>query len=495
MSAADYIVVGAGSAGCAAAAGLSLAGRVLVLEAGPGDWHPLVRVPMGLIWLMGSARDWRYRSASQAALDGRRVAVPRGRMLGGSGAINSMVWFRGRADDFDAWNLPGWRWADVRPAFEAVEAVMRPAPLRTPHALARAFGDGPPSPERESAGLCRYNMAHGRRRSAADAFLRPALRRGAALRLRAPVDRLCFRAGRARGVVLADGSELQATRGVVLSAGAIGTPAILIRSGIGPRADLARLGIDPVTEAEGVGGNLHDHPAVAVHHAGPRSGYGLSLATAPGWALAPLRYALGGGAGPLGSPTVEACAFLDASGTGTPDVQVHFIPFMIGWQGRAIVPGQGYYADVCVSRPRSRGRLRLTSRDPAMAPEIDLGLLRDPADMALLIRGLRRLRAFLADAPFGAARAPEAFPGPDCADDAALAAHIRARAGTSYHPVGTARMGAGPDAPVAPDLAVRGVGDLWVADASIMPRVTSANTNAPAMMIGHRAGALIGAAA
>ncbi|MEO1000793.1 MAG: GMC oxidoreductase, partial [Pseudomonadota bacterium] len=377
----------------------------------------------------------------------------------------------------------------VMPAFEAVEAAIRPERLPDPHPLSTAFGEtlpgAAPSPEAESAGIFRVNMVMGRRNSAADAFLRPAGDR-VAVRTGREVARITLSEGRATGIETRDGARIAARAGVILSAGAIETPMILMRSGLGPAATLRARGIEVAREMDGVGANLHDHPAVALHHAGPGSGYGLTPAQLPLWAFAPVDYALRG-RGRLASNTVEAGAFLASGGTGAPDCQVHFIPCRIGHAGRAIVWGAGYTADVCVSRPASRGRLGMAG---PFEPEIDLGLLSDPADLATLRAGVRRLRALLAAAPFGRRRAPEVFPGPEVAGDDALDTFIRARAGTSYHPVGSVRMG-GAEAPVTAELALRGTEALWVADCSVMPAITSANTNAPAMMIGWRAGEMV----
>lgn len=493
-----FVIVGGGSAGCALAGRLAdlTDAPITVIEAGPQDRGPRVKVPFGLIWLMGSRRDWRFMSAPQKALGGRRLKVPRGRMLGGSGSINSMVWFRGRSDDFDGWGVPGWAASEVTPAFEQIEEVIRPAPLPDPHplsmALARTLGSNgaaPPTPERESAGVFHTNMRGGRRWSAADAFLRPAVARGRVrLETGAQVARVLLEETRAVGVVLTDGRKIRAARGVILCAGAIESPALLMRSGIGPAAHLRELGIAVALDAPGVGENLHDHPAIGLHHAGPGSGYGLTWRQLPAWALAPLKFALTG-KGRMSSNSVEAGAFFRAGeGEGPPDTQVHFIPFMMGWRGRTIVWGEGYFADVCLCRPKSRGRLRLNADG---TPDIDLGLLRDPADLAVLKRAFTRLRRLMAEAPFGTHRAPEVYPGGDL-DDAALEAHIRARLGTAYHPVGTVRMGAG-DAPLDARLRVKGAAALWVADASVMPNVTSANTNAPSMMIGWRGAQMVAA--
>ncbi|MBM2577075.1 GMC family oxidoreductase N-terminal domain-containing protein [Jannaschia sp. Os4] len=477
---ADVVVVGAGAAGAV------LAGRlralrpdldVLVLEAGPTDRHPLVAVPFGLVWLMGSRRDWRYRTVPQAGLGGRRVKVPRGKGLGGSASINSMVWFRGRRDDFDHWG-PGWGWSDVEGAFEAVEAALRPARLPDPHPLSEALErvhGGPVDPERVSSGVLRTNMARGRRHSPVRAFLRGS---GARVLTGAEVERVEIAEGRARAVLLSDGRRVGARAGVVLAGGAIGSPAILMRSGVGPRAQLARHGIGVAAQAEGVGANLHDHPAVAVHHEGPGSGYGLTWGQMPGWAMAPLALALGRGR--LTSNTVEAGAFL---GEGDrPFAQIHFIPARLGHEA-AIGWGAGYYADVCLMQPRSRGRLTLSGPRASDAPEIDFGLLADARDRADLKRALGLLRGMLDGAPFGRRRAPEVFPGAG----ADLDAHLDARVGTAYHPVGTVAL----QGPLDDRLAVRGVDRLWVADASVMPRITSANTNAPSMMIGYRGAGMV----
>ncbi len=494
----DVIVVGAGSAGCAAAGQLAEAGlSVTVLEAGPSDTHPLVKLPFGLVWLMGSSRDWAMKSTPQAALGGRQIGVPRGKMVGGSGSINSMVWFRGRRQDYDDWGLADWTSDAVWSAFDAVEDRLTPARLPDPHPLSDALGKGMaqpqpgrPDPEVESAGVFYTNMRRGRCWSAADAYLRPVQSTGRAqVRTYAEVDRLLIEEGRATGVILVDGTVLRARAGVMLCAGAIATPAILMRSGIGPAKHLSALGIDVLVDAPAIGANLHDHPAVSVHHAGPGSGYGLETSQLAAWALAPFDWMLRR-KGRFSSNTVEAGAFLRITdGDGPPECQMHFLPAMLGWQGKAITWGSGYYADIGICQPKSRGHLRLASADPAVMPEIDLNILSEPEDMDLLVHAFRRLRAVLAAAPFGSRAAPEAFPGSDVETDAEIAAHIKARAGTAYHPVGTVAMGSEATAPLAPNGAVRGLDGLWVADASMMPKITSANTNAPCMMIGHRIGA------
>lgn len=494
----DVIVVGAGSAGCAVAAGLADAGvgRVAVVEAGPSDAHPLVKMPFGLIWLMGSKRDWRFTSAPLSAAGGRQIAIPRGRMVGGSGSINSMVWFRGCRADFDDWNVPGWTWEDVAPAFAEIEDRMSPRPLAGPHPLTRSLGrlfgantDATPTPERESGGVFAFNLHKGRRWSPADAFLRPAQSRGVTVITGRQVEKLDLEGKTANAVAFTDGDRLTAKKGIVLSAGAIGSPEILLKSGVGPAADLTSAGVSVVQDAPQVGANLHDHPGIGLHFAGPRSGYGLTIGQAVQWMLAPFNYAFRR-KGVFASPTVEGGAFFNARGqSGPPDVQSHFIPFFMNWKGGRLAYGAGYFADICLCRPKSRGRLRLTKS----GTQIDLGLLSDESDLDTMVAGYKRLRAILQQAPFGDRKATEVFPGAAVQSDAEIREHIRNHCATAYHPVGTLRMGEG-DAPVTPDLRLRGIERLWVADASIMPAVTSANTNAPAIMIGHRAGQIIGRA-
>ena len=449
---------------------------------------------MALIWLMGSRRDWRFQSVPMDGVNGRQIKIPRGRMVGGSGSINSMVWFRGRASDFDGWQVPGWTWSDVAPAFDAIEARVIPSRLDHPHPLTQrlhtAFGGNgtaAPTPDYESAGVCHFNLRKGRRWSAADAFLRPAASTNDLTVITGrEVLRLHIAKGCAAGVILGGAGQettLTATKGVVLSAGSIGSPDILLRSGVGPADSVD----DQIVPLDGVGQNLHDHPGCGLHFAGTHSGYGLTLRQAPQWLAAPLTYLMG--RGPLASPTVEGAAFFNARGdSADPDVQSHFIPFHLNHAGHRYAPKSGYFADVCVCRPKSRGRLM--RRDGQL--HIDLGLFQNEADLDTLAHGLLRLRGILRDT-MGPDAAPEVHPAGKATTLTDMKAHVRDNAGTAYHPVGTLRMGTDDAAPVTPTCQVRGLGNLWVADASLMPAVTSANTNAPSMMIGHRAASFIAA--
>jgi len=500
----DFVVVGAGSAGCAAAYQLAKAnvGTIAVLEAGLTNRVPQVKIPFLLAWMRGSKRDWKLVSKSQSELGDRSIEVTRGRMLGGSSSINSMVWFRGRRDDFDNWNVPGWAWRDVENAFEEVEELIDPRPFPYPHPLSSAYalalgdnGDAPPTPERESAGVFQVNIHDGARWSAADAFLEPAKQTGRVEVLtQANVDRVIFEDNKARQVGLTDGRVVIARHGILLSAGSVGSPSILLRSGVGPAEHLQEMGIAIQSDQPEVGDNLHDHPAVGLHYAGPRTGYGLELAQIPHWVVSPINW-LFRRKGRLVCNIVEAGAFFRVNPVGLdgddrPDCQSHFIPVMMGYKGSLLAWGSGYSADVNICRPFSRGRLKLFSSDPKKPPEFDLALLSDERDVATMINAVRRLREVIAQAPFGDLRGVEDYPGDHVQSEEEIKQFVRDRCATAYHPVGTLRMGEGA-APVSPRLKMRGVDGLWVADASIMPSVTTANTNAPSMMIGSRAGQMI----
>ncbi|MEL7536421.1 MAG: GMC family oxidoreductase N-terminal domain-containing protein [Pseudomonadota bacterium] len=526
----DVLVIGGGSAGCAAAGRLSEdpSLEVCLLEAGPADSSPLIKVPLGVVALMGHRDfDWRWRSAPLRHLGGREVSVPRGRTLGGSGSINSMVYIRGRASDYDEWladGCAGWGWDDVLARFRRAEnnGRFREDPLHgtsgplyvndlpSPHPMVQQWqaagaAHGIPSNDdfngevQEGLGNYQTTMRHGRRWSPADAYLRGAMRRH---NLEVITDTLAERiefSDRTAKTVIARrrGREIRINvrRELVLCAGAIATPTLLMRSGIGPGEHLREFGIHVVIDRPQVGENLHDHPAIGMHYGGGDQGYALSLPTLPANALAPLRYCLAR-RGLFASNTVEAGGFARTDAAlAEPDVQFHFIPARLGHEGKAIVWGRGYYSDVCVLKPKSRGRVRLAAADPAAMPAIDLNLLSDPHDDRTMLAGAKLLRSLLRHPALARGDAEELVPGPDVRSDDELRDMIHRRLGTAYHPVGTCRMGRSDDprSVVDPTLKLLGTTNVRVADASIMPSVIAGNTNAVSMVIGEAAAEFVAA--
>ncbi len=524
----DVVVVGGGSAGCALAGRLSEAPdrSVCLIEAGPDNSDPRLRIPLGVIALMGNPKfDWCYRSAPHEHLGGRQVSVPRGKTLGGSGSINSMVYIRGRASDYDAWarqGCDGWDWASVLPWFiraennlqlgdgdlHGADGPLHVADLPSPHPMVRKFvaaGKALGIPynrdfngaTQEGLGSYQTTMHDGQRCSPADAYLRPARNReNLTVLTDCHVDRVDIEDRRCERVVAIRGGqriEIELNDQLVLSAGAVSSPAILMRSGVGPAEHLRSLGIDIVLPLDGVGTNLHDHPAIGMHYGGGDDGYALSVATLADNALAPLRY-LVGRTGLFSSNTVEGGGFAKTDpALDEPDVQFHFIPARLGHEGRMLVWGRGYYSDVCLLKPQSRGTLRLASRDPDAAPIVDLNLLDDKDDRATMLAGAKLLRQILAHPELKKGGARELVPGDDVRSDEQLWEMIAARLGTAYHPVGTCRMGAADDprSVVDPALRVIGLENVRVADASVMPEIVAGNTNAPCMVIGEIAADLV----
>jgi len=516
----DYVIVGAGSAGCVLAARLSEdpAARVLLLEAGGPDDRREMRIPAAFSKLFRTAYDWAFETEPQPRLDRRALYWPRGRCLGGSSSINAMIYVRGHRVDYDGWAAAGntgWAWADVLPYFLRAEDQTRGAsdfhatggPLRVedqrdPRLLSRAFVDaaveaGLPrnddfnGPGQDGAGLFQVTQKRGRRWSAADAYLRPALgRKNLTVVTNAHATRVLIENGRAAGVAYArDGREdaARAGREVVLAAGAIGSPHLLLLSGVGPPPHLRSVGVPVVLDLAGVGENLQDHLAAAVAWECREP---VSLASAE--SLASLARWLFWRRGPLTSCVAEAAAFVRTrAGLAAPDVQIHFGAAYFVDHGFANPPGHGFTLGPTLLRPRSRGSVRLRSRDPLAPPAIDPAYLADDADLATLVEGLRVSRRIAAARAFDRYRGAEVLPGAAATSDAALAAHVRQRAQTLYHPAGTCRMGADRLAVVDAHLRVRGLEALRVADASVMPAIVGGNTNAPVIMIAERAADLI----
>ncbi len=523
----DYVIVGAGSAGAVVANRLSANPtlRICLIEAGPRDRSPFITVPLGVIKLAKDPRhNWLFSSSPQAGLDGRRVSIPRGRVLGGSSAINGMIYIRGHRADYDGWagaGCTGWGYDDVLPFFKRSEANQRAginvahhgqhgelsvADLRDPNPVDRDFIAAAGqlqlrpcadfnSPEPEGVGIYQVTQKDGQRHSTARAFLAPiGDRQNLHVLTGSEVMGVDIAEGRAQGVTLrrADGQEqkIRARAEVILCAGAIGSPDILLRSGIGPAGQISGFGGVPMLDLPGVGQNLQDHVDVMVIcKSGSRTPYGVSLAALPRLAGDALSWVFRQ-RGMLSSNMVEAGGFVRSSAAETrPDLQLHIIPGRKSHRGRMIEYGHGVSLHTCVLRPDSRGSV--TRNAMTGPPQIDLGLLRAEADMARLLRGVRLARDILRQGPMARHDLTEIVPGADIEDDDGLRAFIRANARTVYHPVGTCAMGRGPEAVVDARLRLHGLAGLRVADASIMPTIVSGNTNAPAIMIAEKAASMI----
>lgn len=520
----DYVIVGAGSSGAVLANRLSADAemRVCLIEAGGEDRSPLISTPLGLMFLSKDKRhNWLFNSTPQSGLNGQQISIPRGKVLGGSSAINGMVYIRGHRADYDGWaaaGCVGWDYSSVLPYFRRSEAndnaalddayhgrdgALSVSDLRSPHplneALVEAGRDLQIRPcadfnvaEPEGMGQFQVTQKDGRRHSTGAAFLAPVRQRpNLHVITGAEVEQVRFSGGRATGVAYrrAGGAVETVAAGaeVILCAGAIGSPDILLRSGVGPAEELHG---DLQVNAPGVGRNLHDHVDVMViNRTRSITPYGASVRALPRLAGEVVRWIFAK-RGMLSSNMVEAGGFVRSdAGQTRPDIQFHIIPGLKSHRGRMIEYGHGVSLHACVLRPKSRGAL--TRPTPDGGPDIDLGLLTDEDDMIRLVRGVRLARRLLAQPAFTRHGLTEISPGVNATSDGDLAAFVRANARTVYHPVGTCAMGAGPDAVVDPRLKVRGVDGLRVVDCSIMPTIVSGNTNAPAIMIAEKAADMI----
>jgi choline dehydrogenase len=522
----DTIVIGAGSAGCVLANRLSAdpARKVLLLEAGPRDWHPFIHMPAGLAKLVGKKGvNWNYETAPQPRLDGRTLWWPRGKVLGGSSSINAMCYIRGVPRDYDEWSAQGadgWDWNSVLPYFRRSEGNSRGADewhggdgplsvsdLRHVNPLSRAFVEAGVQaglarnadfngPEQAGVGLYQVTQRDGARCSAAVAYLDPAKpRSNLTVHTGALASRVTFEAGRASGVVYSmRGQALhEPASEVIVCGGAINSPQLLMLSGIGRADDLRRHGIDVVADVPGVGANLQDHLDICtLRHCPP----GLSYDRVGDLRIA-FDYYLRGHAGAGSSNIAEAGGFWRSplAPDERCDVQFHFVPAMLDDHGRHRLEGDGYTLHACFLRPRSRGRIALASNRAGDKARIEANYLGDAEgfDLRMMVECAKISRDLVAQPAFDAVRGAPIFPPRDDLSDAELVEFIRAKAETVYHPVGTCRMGRDEGAVVDPELRVRGIDGLRVVDASVMPTLPGGNTNAPTIMIAERAAELIAA--
>jgi len=523
MTSWDYVIVGAGSAGCVLAARLTEdpAVTVLLLEAGDRDTAKEVSVPAAFSKLFLGPHDWAYRTEPEPGCDGRQMYWPRGKMLGGCSSLNAMLYIRGSRHDFDGWRdagCTGWGYDDVLPYFQRSEDNSRGAdawhgtggPLRVSDqrspsdlshdylaAAERAGFTGNPdfnAAEQDGVGIYQVTQRGGRRESTATAFLRPALQRpNLTVRTLAQATRVLVEGGRAIGVEaqLSAGREVfHANREVLLAGGAVNTPQLLLLSGIGPAPELRAHGIEVLVDSPKVGSNLQDHLSVGCSFltTGPVSYFGADKRVGPvaSWLLRRR--------GPFSSPVAEAGGFLRTDrALPAPDLQLLFAPALFVEHGQGEAPGHGFSLGAYLLRPQSRGRVRLRSADPLAPAVIEAGYLTEDADLEVLVAGLRRILEIAAQQPLArhasARHLPE--PGVDVADDTAARAYIRAHAETIYHPTSTAAMGPAEDDVCDPQLRVRGVSGLRVVDASVLPDVPRGNTNAPVIMLAEKAADLL----
>lgn len=519
----DYIIVGAGSAGCVLAHRLSENPdvTVLLLEAGSRDWNPFIHIPGGFGKLFGPGVNWRFYTKPQKHLDGREVWYPQGKTLGGSSSINAMIYIRCQKEDYDNWaelGNEGWSYKEVLPYFTKSEDNARlgepyhgkggplwisdqMAPNRISHAFVEAnlnFGlpanDDFNGESMYGTGFYQVSCRHGRRRSTAVSFLNPVRRRRNLTILTGHrATKLILEKGRATSVEVASGrtrKTYHAAREIIVSSGAINSPRLLMLSGIGDAERLGKLGISSIHHVPGVGQNLHDHLNVnVIVQTRDRIGYD-GHDRMPYMAFHGARWLLTR-TGPASSVIVEGGSFHIGEGADRPDLQIHVAPATVVRGGQTTIEGYGFTVNSTFLRPQSRGEVTIRSADPMESPAIDPNYLGHATDRAKALESIRTIRRILSQPPIRELIAHERLPGSDAQCDEEIMEFVRQYACCDYHPVGTCKMGRDSMAVVDDNLRVHGLDGLRVIDSSIMPVLTSGNTNAPSIMIGEKGADLV----
>lgn len=523
----DYVIVGAGTAGCVLANRLSADSsvRVALIEAGPSDAHVKIRIPAAVAAAIGDPRfGWGYKSVPQRHLNGRQIVLPRGRVLGGCSSINGMAYFRGHPRDFDDWaadGATGWSYEDVLPYFRKSEnnetwsasryhgsgGPMNVIDIPRPNPLIRRLLEATSSlgykrctdfnaADPEGFGARQATIRRGRRESMVTAFLTPVrTRRNLEVVTDSLVTQIRIVDGRAQGVRVeraGASEELLAQREVIVAAGAYASPQLLMLSGVGDGAALQAQGIAVRHELPGVGVGLQDHPASVIQmKTGDPTSYGLSLRALPRAVWNLLEYGLWRG-GPLASNVLEGTGFVRSRPEKErPDLQYAFMPMLRNPSGSPLPVGHGYGLIPILVRPQSRGRVSLASPDPRAAPLIDPNYLDHPEDLRTLVVGMQIGRRILAAPAFQSLRGTELVPGPKVADEQSWIEYLRNTVVSVHHPCSTCRMGTDALAVVDPQLRVRGLEGLRVIDASVFPRVVAGNTNAAVVMVAEKGADLI----
>ncbi len=526
---ADYVIVGAGSAGCAMAYRLAEAGKqVLIIEHGGSDRGPFIQMPAALSYPMNMKMyDWGLKTEPEPHLGGRVLVTPRGKVIGGSSSINGMIYVRGHACDFDHWaesGAQGWSYADVLPYFKRMEhwhdgghggdadwrgkdgpLHITRGPRKNP--LTRAFvkaGEEAGYPvtgdyngeQQEGFGPFDATIYKGYRWSAANAYLRPALKRPNCNITRAFARRIVIENGRAVGVEVSRGNKVEVIKAnveVIVAASSLNSPKLLMLSGIGPADHLAEHGIDVVADRPGVGQNLQDHLELYIQQAATKPVTLFSYWNLRGKAKIGLEWLLWK-TGLGSSNQFESAGFIRSDeGVKYPDIQFHFLPIAVSYDGKVAPEGHGFQAHVGPMRSVSRGQVTLKSNDPNVDPKIEFNYMSDPSDWEDFRKCIRLTREIFGQAAFDEYRGHEIQPGEAAQSDEALDNFIREHAESAYHPSGTCKMGAfdDPMAVVDPQARVIGVEGLRVADSSIFPRITNGNLNGPSIMVGEKVADLV----